>query len=75
MNPRSYSFVLILLSLLYLCAQGKEIVIFTADVPDKQVLIDGLLPGVEYQVLEVDNGLREIATLRENERAASTNLT
>ena len=44
-----------------------EIAIFTADVPDKQTLIDGLRPGIKYYILSPDgDGLAEIATLLAN---------
>jgi hypothetical protein len=52
--------------------RGREIAIFTADVPDKQVLVDGLCPGVVRYVLDGNDGVAEIwsALRREQELAA-----
>ena len=44
-------------------APTREIVFFTADVPDRQTLIDGLRPGMAHHVLSSEgDGFAEIAT-------------
>ncbi len=48
---------------------AREFVVFAADVPDRQVLIDGLRPGVQpYTLSGQGNGLAEIATLLAGQR-------
>jgi hypothetical protein len=48
--------------------RGREVAAFIADVPDEQVLIDGLRLGVAHYVLDENDGLAEIGSALKREQ-------